>query len=685
MRTATIVVLALVAALAAGSVIPPRERKVADKDFLIKQKNIIQLLIRPHQQNLFTEQVEIGNAYDLEASLNNYRDTQEVKRFLALYKHNDLLPRGEVFSVLYRDHIWQVERLFNIFFLAKDYDTFYKTACWARDRVNEGMFVYAFSVAVLHRPDTQDIILPPPYEVYPELFVDTTVIQKAYEARMSHQPGPYVIPYNYTSHVHNYLDRLNYFSEDVGLNTYLTYLNYEYPAWLNTRKYGLKAQHRGELFYYTRQQLLARYQLERLSRGFPSVETFDTNIYNPVKVGFNPHLHYPNGQAVPARPEGIRVHDNDLVDVDEVKNIEWRIRNAIDSHSFIANDVDGYRRAFINETDGIEVLGNIIQGNADSLNKLYFKSYFGMLLSLYGHIVDPEHELGVAPSALEHFETALRDPIYYNILYKVVDLFNEYKRQFKSYTRDQLAFPGVKIESVDVDKLITYYDDFFFNLNNAVEIEKVEEADSLDIRVRQQRLNHKPFTVRVNVNSDKAAKVMVRFYLAPKFDYLGRELTLNQKRKYAVELDRFPYEIVAGSNVIERSSRDSNAVVHDQLTTNILLKKVNQALEGKEPLYIGSAFRHCGFPERLLIPHGRKSGLPLNFFVVITPYEGQDINTHPSVVSCGTGLNYDDVDTTPLGYPFDRTIWESSTFFVPNIYQKDVLVYHKTQEEINNP
>jgi hypothetical protein len=43
------------------------------------------------------------------------------------------------------------------------------------------MFWYAFSTAVLHRQDLTDIMLPPPYEIYPYFFVDSGVIQKAYK------------------------------------------------------------------------------------------------------------------------------------------------------------------------------------------------------------------------------------------------------------------------------------------------------------------------------------------------------------------------------------------------------------------------------------------------------------------------------------------------------------------------
>ncbi|XP_066991439.1 hexamerin [Anabrus simplex] len=684
MKTASIAVLVLVVGLASGSTIPPRERRVADKEFLTKQKNIIQLFIRPHQQNMFKEQVDIGNSYDIEANIDKYRDVNEVRLFLNVYKHGGFLPRGEVFSIVYQKHMWQVERIFDMLYLAKDYDTFYRTACWGRDRINEGMFVYALSVAVIHREDTRDIILPPPYEVYPELFVDSTVIQKAYEAKMRHQEGPVIIPYNYTTHIHNYQDLLTYFTNDIGLSTYLTYLNYEYPIWMKTRKYGLKVQRRGELFLYTRQQMLARYQLERLSRGLPGVETFDTNIDHPIKVGFNSHLHYKNGEQVPARPEGMRVRDCDIVTVDMVKNIENRLLDALDSGTFLElKDDEELNRVFLKNLDVMDVLGNAIQGNGDSMNRRYFKSLFNMLLTLYGHIVDPMHTYGVAPGALEHFETAMRDPVYYGIIKHIVDLVQQYKSQLKSYTRDELIVPGVKIESVDVDKLITYEDDFEFNLNNAVQIDSIDEAEKLDIRIRQKRLNHKPISARIVVNSDKDIRVMVRAFVGPKYNYLGQEMTLDEKRHYLVEVDRFPYDIVTGKNEVTRNSRDFSLITRDQLTTNVLLKKIDNALDGTEPLYIGSEYRHCGFPERLMVPRGTKSGFPLSVYVVITPYEGEDLKSYRSVISCGAGVDFMAADKLPMGYPFDRTIYEPHNFVIPNIYQKEVVVFHKTQEEIN--
>jgi hypothetical protein len=106
----------------------------------------------------------------------------------------------------------------------------------------------------------------------------------------------------------------------------------------------------------------------------------------------------------------------------------------------------------------------------------------------------------------------------------------------------QLAFPGVTIESVDVDKLITYFDYFDIDLDNVVNVKAEEDGQFIDYRARQTRLNHKPFTYKIDVNSDKTTDVYVRVFLGPKYDNLGREFNINDRRHYFVEIDRFPYK-----------------------------------------------------------------------------------------------------------------------------------------------
>jgi hypothetical protein len=107
-----------------------------------------------------------------------------------------LLPRGKVFTLFNDEHREQMIMIFESLFFAEDWDTFFSTACYVRDRVNEGQFIYALSVAVLHREDTRGIVLPPAYEIYPHLFVTSEVIHAAYKAKMRQQPA--VVRMNFT-------------------------------------------------------------------------------------------------------------------------------------------------------------------------------------------------------------------------------------------------------------------------------------------------------------------------------------------------------------------------------------------------------------------------------------------------------------------------------------------------------
>lgn len=45
----------------------------ADKQFLTKQMDVLQLVHRLHQENIIKDQVEIGNTYDIEAHIGSYK------------------------------------------------------------------------------------------------------------------------------------------------------------------------------------------------------------------------------------------------------------------------------------------------------------------------------------------------------------------------------------------------------------------------------------------------------------------------------------------------------------------------------------------------------------------------------------------------------------------------------------
>lgn len=85
--------------------------------------------------------------------------------------------------MMHPTHLREAIALFKVFFYAKDFETLYKTAAWARIHVNAGLFVYAFSVAVIHHPETQKIRVPAHSELYPYLYFSNEVIREAYNAK----------------------------------------------------------------------------------------------------------------------------------------------------------------------------------------------------------------------------------------------------------------------------------------------------------------------------------------------------------------------------------------------------------------------------------------------------------------------------------------------------------------------
>lgn len=220
----------------------------------------------------------------------------------------------------------------------------------------------------------------------------------------------------------------------------------------------------------------------------------------------------------------------------DVEEIESRIHAAIDSGYII--DVN-HKPINIYTPEGFNILGNIIEGNADSLNIKYYGSFDHLIRHILGFGMKPIDKQHLVPSALELFTTSTRDPAFYRMWKKILNYFLKYKEHLPTYTHDDIVFPGVKIESVAVDKLLTYFEHFDSVISNGVIVSSQKDAESTIIKVRQHRLNHKPYTYHITVNSDKNVKAMVRVFLGPKYDQHGHEMHLVDNWMNYVELDQW--------------------------------------------------------------------------------------------------------------------------------------------------
>ncbi|CAG4955885.1 unnamed protein product [Parnassius apollo] len=671
----------------------------------IKQRQVFILKLLNHitEPVMYKEIEEIGKNFKIEANVNLFTRTDVVKTFINNFKFG-MLPRGEIFNIHMDRQLKEVVSVFHLLYYAKDFTTFIKTACWMRLYLNEGMFVYALTVAVRHRDDCKGIILPPPYEIYPYYFVRADVIQKAYMLKMKKglldpklcdfygikktEKDVYVIDENiYDRRVYlNDEDRLRYFTEDIDLNTYYYYFHVDYPFWMKDDMFDKLKLRRWELNLYIYQQILARYYLERLSNGLGDITTLSWN--KPIRKGYWPWMLYQNGVQFPIRPNNyVLVGDNDINTVRLVENYEMFIKEAI-IKGYI--EVNGIRLELMKSED-VEMLGKIIYGKIDKndIDKFRFDAYRYLLIimkSVMGLNTMDNDKYFVTPTVLDMYQTALRDPIFYQLQKRLCNFLILFKKRLPYYTKEELYFPGVKIDNIVVDKLVTYFDDYLMDMTNAVTLTDTElkkTTSDMVFFVRKRRLNHQPFKVTLDIMSDKTVDCVVRLFLGPKEDQFGRLIDLNLNRINFVELDSFLYKLNTGKNTIVRNSIDMHNLVRDRIMTRDLWKKLESVTDMRDLLLKDLRNYNTGFPTRLLLPKGRVGGMNFLLYAIVTPLKLVD-NVDVSILDTNRKDLVVDfrstvlLDKMPLGFPFDREI-DVTKFLTPNMKFVNVVIFHKKQ------
>lgn len=96
--------------------------------------------------------------------------------------------------------------------------------------------------------------------------------------------------------------KLSYLTEDVGLNAFFLANSHDFPYWMNTAKYNMLQNVRGELYMYMHKVFIDRYNLERLSNDLGEIDYVDVN--RPIVPGYYPTMQHSNGLPFPQRPVG---------------------------------------------------------------------------------------------------------------------------------------------------------------------------------------------------------------------------------------------------------------------------------------------------------------------------------------------------------------------------------------------
>lgn len=696
------ILIASALALANGKVAikgpKPDLKNVGLSSFLQKQKVILEAFQHVHIIDEKSELYQVANNFNWTNIAESYDDTSVIDKFLSLQRVG-LLSRNEEFSVLRKSHIEEAVSLFHLLHEAEDWETFYQVLAWARYNVNEGVFIYATTVAVLHRPDFEGIVLPAPYEIYPYYFFDAETIQAAQNSKL--QGLPYtkkaaatnilIINSNYTgwNKRTNPEQALSYFMEDIGLNTWYYYFHADYPFWVDSKDTLFKNR-RGEVYLHTHAQLLARYYMERLSNNLGDIPQFSWRI--PFRTGYNPALSYYKGSSFPVRNNYYSTYnEQSYYPIEKLESLENRVQFAIDHQFYTLTNgtiID------LSKPEAVEYFADLYKYTPyKNDGKLY-----GLLevlgRTLLGTATENYSTDEYLPSVLEHFETSLRDPAFYQLYGRLIRYYLQWKTKLEPYSSDEINFDGVSIETVGLDRLTTYFDKFDSDITNAVDIEAAKvpvpkfgkkaskPVEDLVIKARQWRLNHLPFTLNLSILSEKSQKAIIKVFIGPKFDEAGNLIDINKNRENFYELDKYVVDLNVGRTIVARNSNQFTFYSKDRTSYYELYKTIMLAVNGEAKLPIDFSESTCGFPQRLLLPKGKKGGMPVQLFVIVSEYRSPSTWVIQKDWFSSSNCRRD-IDARSLGYPLDRYIDETA-WYTPNMKYIETAVYHKTELDINS-
>lgn len=267
-------------------------------------------------------------------------------------------------------------------------------------------------------------------------------------------------------------------------------------------------------------------------------------------------------------------------------------------------------------------------------------------------------------SVLAHHLTSLRDPVFWMINKKIIDMVDDSLKTLPGYTRNELFFPGVRILNIEVKKIMTMFEPFKFEVTDA--LKSSTSNPMFQVNLVQNRLNHKPFTVKLNITSLTNQKGFIKLYIGPKIS--PGEFAM--KKNLFMLLDNFEVNLKIGGNIISRTSSAFENISEDFTSLNDLRKVIEDAEFGLDVKPLNTIKTQTGFPSRLVLPKGTPEGLPMQLLAFVAPF----VKT-----TATTSVPRSEFNSATLapGYPFDLDFEDKQFFGLPNVMIKDIIVTHK--------
>ncbi|XP_004531600.1 fat-body protein 1 [Ceratitis capitata] len=287
---------------------------------------------------------------------------------------------------------------------------------------------------------------------------------------------------------------------------------------------------------------------------------------------------------------------------------------------------------------------------------------------------------------------SLRNPVTQQAILSLAQLIDEYRQQLQPYTSYQLSSGGdIAVQNVQIEPLVTYTEYVDVDLVNLIDQQLLQSnANNLQqlgqkVVARQQRLNYEPFTIAMDIESQRQQDVSVRILLGPQVDYTGRRVSLAKNQRNFIVLDAFVQQLQSGVNNIQRNSRQFNGYSSDVTTISQIYRYIMTGQQqGQQQQQQGNGVIRQ-LPQNLLLPRGTQTngGLPVQVMVVVTPLTQQDYYLRAENVLAqqisGLGIVSVGVDQLPLGYPLDRQIVDEQRLNVPNIQVVETVIRYESR------
>ncbi|XP_028172901.1 phenoloxidase subunit 2-like [Ostrinia furnacalis] len=573
------------------------------------------------------------------------------------------------------------------------------TCVFARTNLNPQLFNYCYSVAIMHRRDTRNVKIPSFAETFPSKFLDSQVFSQAREMAAVVPQNipriPIIIPRDFTASDLESEHRLAYFREDVGVNLHHWHWHLVYPFTATDRSIVAKDR-RGELFFYMHQQIIARYNCERLNNNLKRVEKF-SNWREPIPEAYFPKLDsLTSSRGWPPRQSNMTWRDLDR----PVDGLKIGVR---DMEQWRTNIEEAIATGMARLPNGstvdlnIDLLGNMMEASILSPNRDLYGSLHNNGHSFTAYMHDPNHRYLESFGVMADEATTMRDPFFYRWHAFIDDIFQKHKEStfVRPYSNSELGNPGVRVMSASIEtqggnqnELSTFWMSSDVDLSRGLDF-----SNRGPVYARFTHLNHRPFQYVINVNNTgNARRTTVRIFISPKVDERNQPWILSDQRKMFIEMDRFVTPLNAGQNRIVRQSTESTFTIPFEQTFRDL------SVQGEDPRQVDLAafnFCGCGWPQHMLVPKGSEAGSPYVLFVMLSNYEFDAVErTDGRQATCKEASSFCGIrdslypDKRAMGFPFDRpsnTATSIEDFIQPNMFLQDINIRLQSTPIVPNP